>query len=353
MGLGGNLIWTSVLKSLHERDQVKIHVCYKPKLSDLYRGYLFDRTRTLENDSIFKHNPRLYFNQPQTKNALESIADRLFDLILRIFSVKHQFERWVFARSEKKFQLGNDHYHLVHIDMEIHSYAEKSTRKRIIWKQGGRAAEVMGRLFRLPDVSDACELYFAAEEYDHVEHLIKQNELSNLFIVVEPHTNQEWFGELRAWPFEMWQQLVDRLNTQYPNMHIVQIGVGGRQPLDGVIDLQGQTSFREAALLLKSSRMFIGTEGGMMHAAHAVNVPAVILWGGVTLPTFAGYPNQQKVICHYVACAPCGQRGWCNNHHICMRSITIEEVFNAIKQELKLTTHHNRNISLSPERLAE
>ncbi len=66
-----------------------------------------------------------------------------------------------------------------------------------------------------------------------------------------------------------------------------------------------------------------------MHAARAVDAPALILWGGVTLPEFAGYPDKHHIICHRVPCAPCGQFGWCKNGHICMNSISVAEVLRA------------------------
>ena len=71
-----------------------------------------------------------------------------------------------------------------------------------------------------------------------------------------------------------------------------------------------------------------------MHAARAVNARAQIIWGGVTLPSFAGYPDAHQIIMHTVACAPCGLRGNCPNGKICMNNITANDVYHACRSAL-------------------
>ncbi len=64
---------------------------------------------------------------------------------------------------------------------------------------------------------------------------------------------------------------MDRLKIERPNLQIVQIGLKSAQPLTSVVDLRGLTTFREAALVLPEAALFVGAEGGMMHAANAVS----------------------------------------------------------------------------------
>ena len=96
--------------------------------------------------------------------------------------------------------------------------------------------------------------------------------------------------------------------------------------LKGAKDLTNRTTFREAALIIKHSQLFVGTEGGLMHAAAAVDKRALILWGGITVPSFAGYPSLHDIICKHVSCSPCGNLGWCDNGKKCMKDITVKEV---------------------------
>jgi ADP-heptose:LPS heptosyltransferase len=125
------------------------------------------------------------------------------------------------------------------------------------------------------------------------------------------------------------------LREQRPDMALVQVGLPSANLLPGATDLRGQTTFRGAAAVIKGADLFIGTDGGLMHAARATNAPSVILWGGVNMPEFLGYPDHHTVICHRVSCAPCGQKGWCNNGHICMRGISAEETLAAALTQLQ------------------
>ena len=74
--------------------------------------------------------------------------------------------------------------------------------------------------------------------------------------------------------------------NDWPGVQVVQLGVADSPILEGVVSLCGKTNFRQAALVQRSSALFVGTEGGLMHAAAAVGAPSVILWGGVTIPGF-------------------------------------------------------------------
>ena len=325
MGFGGNLIWTGVLSALSEKEGAPVYVCHKPKLSDLFCGAFHNRNVTLADDPVFRGLDFLRFTPLKNKSALAKGLDLAFDAVLRIAKLGKYYERFIFDRAEKRSHAGSDH--LVHVDMLIHSYAETQTSDRLIWKSGGHAMSIIAKNFDVEVQEPLCVLKFGADEEAGVDALLASMNLTRReFIVVEPDTNRDWFGELRAWPFERWQTVVDTLQRQLPGVQVVQLGVANSPILEGVVSLCGQTNFRQAALVQRNSALFIGTEGGLMHAAAAVGTPSVILWGGVTIPDFAGYPQHHKIICKNVSCAPCGHLGWCDNGHICMNEISAEEV---------------------------
>ena len=200
-----------------------------------------------------------------------------------------------------------------------------------------QVAQLFSDKLGLPRLESIEDMAKAAREVLRGKFLQADMGISGGFIVVEPHTNREWFGDLRSWPFDRWQALVARLRAARPELSIVQVGLDDGVLLDGAVDLRGRSTFREAAMILRRSDLFIGTESGLMHAANAVDARAIIIWGGVTLPEFAGYPDQQKVLCSYVDCAPCGQFGWCDNDHVCMRSIGVNAVFDAVMETIPST----------------
>jgi ADP-heptose:LPS heptosyltransferase len=324
MGYGGNLIWTSVFKTLSEDDGNPVAPVHMPLLSDLLNGRLYNGAVTLKNDVIFRHNPRLVFPECKPKGWVARILDNVFVYFLQLPATRQLYELLIFRRCETLFRRGLVRY--LHVDMRIHSYAQRIERRRIVWKTTLRAADAVLSRFSNRSASLDCELYFTEAECLANERMIQKHGLSDGFVVIEPGTNRDYFGELRSWPNERWESLIQGIRSHFPQLQIVQTGLPDGEPLSGVLDLRGKTDFRGAALLLQAASLFIGTEGGLMHAANAVGTKSLILWGGVTLPEFAGYPTRQLTICKYVSCAPCGRRGLCDKGHICMRHIEVSEV---------------------------
>jgi glycosyl transferase family 9 (putative heptosyltransferase) len=331
MGFGGNLIWTSVLGAIAEQDGCPVTVCYSPGLSDLFSGRLYDQSVDLSEDVIFRSNPSLNFLPIHRKGILEKTIDFCFKVILRFFPLRRVFESWVFNKAEKLHAEGLPHY--IHVDMQLHSYALRQTAKRTYWKTG-RAVDSIAKSFGIDCVRQTPTLFYNANEYEHVDNILLAAGVLEPYICIEPDTNQDWFGDLRAWPAERWQQLCQNIFERNKNFNIVQVGLGHSGIIKGAIDLTNKTSFREATLIIAKSKLFIGTESGLMHAASAVKANSLILWGGVTLPDFIGYPNTQKIICKHVECAPCGNMGWCENDRVCMKNISVTEVYDAVVESL-------------------
>lgn len=336
MGYGGDLIWTGVLKALNEETGRPMTVVHKPRLTDLLAGRLYDATVSLADSPIFRNNPRLRFNEAKPRGLAARTMDLALSALLKPWPLKTAFEKYIFRRAERLYREGGPRY--VHVDMAIHSYAERQLADRFIWKQGGHATAVIARRFTKHTPERTCEIYFSEVEENAIDQFLATKRVASPFIALDNGTNRDWFGDLRAWPAERWQETVDRLRADRPDISVVQIGLESAPPLDGVVDLRGQTNFREAALVIKRSALFIGTEGGPMHAARAVEARSVILWGGVTLPEFAGYPDHHRVVCAYAPCAPCGLLGCCNKGHICMKDITVDDALAAIDMELETTT---------------
>lgn len=332
MGLGGNLIWTSVFDHMAKAGKPAV-ACAVPLLSDLVAGRLYRKDKSFKRDLIFRLNPNILHVETKPKSMPVALLDRAFEKLISPDSIRRRYERAVFERSLKlNVEAGGPL--LVHVDMRIHSYAEGQTHRKTIWKTGGNTAHVIAREFGFSIPDQKCSLWFSDQECAEIQALLENSGVRAPYIVVEPDTNIDWFGQLRAWPMTDWQKLVDKIRTAYPDYQVVQIGLGKTGILDGAIDLTGKTSFRSAALVMQQSALFLGTEGGLMHAAAAVEVPSVILWGGVTLPEFAGYPHLHEIVCLYMDCAPCGNLGWCDYGHRCMKDISVTRVLVALDKVL-------------------
>lgn len=91
-------------------------------------------------------------------------------------------------------------------------------------------------------------------------------------------------------------------------------------------------TFRQACAVLSVCRAFVGTEGGLMHAAAAVGTPAVILWSEFISPDITGYA-QHRNLRH--AGPACGMRTDCPGCRASMEAITVEEVVQNLQEILK------------------
>ncbi len=101
----------------------------------------------------------------------------------------------------------------------------------------------------------------------------------------------------------------------------VQCGAGDVR-LPGATQVPTPT-FRHAAAVLSVCRAFVGTEGGLMHAAAAVGTPAVILWSEFISPEITGYSSMTNL---RHAGKPCGNRFNCPSCRKSMEAITVDEV---------------------------
>jgi Glycosyltransferase family 9 (heptosyltransferase) len=329
MGYGGHLIWTSALVALKKEGSLPLVVAKMPMLSDLLTGHFYNRGESYKNDPIFLHNPNYIFAGGEGKNLLEKWIDKIFILILSVEFIRIFYETVIHRYAESKALSFGERY--VYLDMRIHSYAEKVLSDRIVWKKESSAAKAVLSKYKSYHAPNSPEMFFLNSEKIEADSILFENGVLGPYVVIEPDSNEEYFGGLRSWSLHKWRDLIESLMLMYPKIKLVRVGVdAGTEKIPGVIDLRGKTSFRQAAIIISKALFFIGTEGGLMHASKAVNAKSVILWGGVTLPEFAGYPETHQVICNYVSCAPCGFLGSCPNGRICMDSIDVKQVLEKV-----------------------
>lgn len=140
-------------------------------------------------------------------------------------------------------------------------------------------------------------------------------------VMIEPNVKANGHAN-KAWPFERWQDLAWRMEWA----KLIQCGPSGTRWLDKVQSVVTPT-FRHACAVLSVSRAFVGSEGGLHHAAAALGVPAVVLWSHFISPAITGYKTQ-KNIRH--ADSWCGLRQNCKTCSASMDAISVDEVAGAL-----------------------
>lgn len=138
-------------------------------------------------------------------------------------------------------------------------------------------------------------------------------------VFVEPSTKVP--NGNKAWPWDRWQAFVhdsDRTGGTFVQCCPTLAGPW----LDGVLRVITPT-FRLACAVLSQSRAFVGTEGGLHHAAAALNIPAVVLFSEFIGPEITGYSSQRNI---RHANGMCGSRFPCPTCKASMEAITVDEV---------------------------
>jgi heptosyltransferase-2 len=104
------------------------------------------------------------------------------------------------------------------------------------------------------------------------------------------------------------------------------------------INWAGQTTLSELLAAIAQCSVFLTNDSGPMHIAVACQVPTVALFGPTTKELgFFPYGSGHTVIEKNLTCRPCGLHGAdaCPlGHFECMKTISADEVFQAVKEKL-------------------
>ena len=152
------------------------------------------------------------------------------------------------------------------------------------------------------------------------EIFLKPEEIPDIegFIYIEPNTKGT-FGGNKDWGFENWQKVVNSLPYRFVQ--------GWGRKLDGVEQINTK-SFRHACGLLSKADFFVGTDGGLHHAAAALGKPAVVVWGGLVSPKILGYDTHINL---HSGTHSCGSRTACEHCRKALEWVTVDKVIDAIR----------------------
>jgi len=100
--------------------------------------------------------------------------------------------------------------------------------------------------------------------------------------------------------------------------------------LTPVSNFVGKISLQESVALIKTSRMFVGTDSGLMHLACAVGSPVIAFFGAGNMAKWMQERPGQISINEHVTCSPCTAFGYglpsCHGSYICLRKMDLEAV---------------------------
>ena len=170
------------------------------------------------------------------------------------------------------------------------------------------------------------DLYFTASEIQAAKKAIKA---LDSFVVIEPNIKSTYCTKNKDWGFDKWQRVVDQLRQKTT---FVQLGDKKARTLKGVTRIITD-NFRAACAILSFAKLLAGPEGGLHHAAAALDIPAVVIFGGRISPKTTGYKIHINLYVDLPG-SPCGMVAECKHCKRCLANISVKQVTEAIDEKL-------------------
>ena len=148
--------------------------------------------------------------------------------------------------------------------------------------------------------------------------------------------------QLREWMPDRFAAIGDRAAQEFDAQVLLFGGPHEERLVEQVADLMtteaislaGTLGLRQLAALIERCDLFLTNDTGPMHIAAAMQTPTVALFGPGDHIRFQPLDPIHTTIRHHVPCNPCKQfTNRCKNN-ICMKLITVDEVWEAVHQNL-------------------
>ncbi|WP_373000152.1 glycosyltransferase family 9 protein [Sulfurimonas sp.] len=175
------------------------------------------------------------------------------------------------------------------------------------------------------------------------DELKQKISLSERYIIISPSNSHQKRNILnyRAWENSSWIELIERLSKE---IEVVIVGNRGEDEFfnllkpypNNVIDLVGKTTLPDLVGVIDAAVGLIATDTGTAHMASAVNTKVFALIGPTPANETGPYKsptNEVHIISANLPCSPCYKTEVMKNckDNICMKSISVEQVYNSIK----------------------
>ena len=153
---------------------------------------------------------------------------------------------------------------------------------------------------------------------------------------------------LRKWDGSRFIALAQRILARYPTARLAVTGAASERAaaadlcraIDSprAVSVAGQTSLRELLALYTVASVMVTNDSGPAHFASLTPMHTVVLFGPETPLLFRSLSPHTTVIWKALACSPCvsvfnHRLSPCRNN-VCMQTITVDEVFEAVQQAL-------------------
>ena len=155
------------------------------------------------------------------------------------------------------------------------------------------------------------------------------------------------YGAAKHWPPEHGAALARRAATELSLHVVVNCGPGERAAADEIVRLTAHPQVTNLAHLppplrgigpskavIRRMQLMVSTDSGPRHVAAAFGVPTISLFGPIDPAWSTNYQSSGVELRLNLPCSPCGKRVCPLKHQKCMRDLSVDLVFDAVKRKL-------------------
>lgn len=192
----------------------------------------------------------------------------------------------------------------------------------------------------IPAEDRQLEMFLSKTERADACYAFEEAGISEIQLKIGLFPGAGW--KLREWMPERFAAIGDRLVEQYDAQVIIYGGPKEGELVHKVKNLMhhpsiafsGNLHIRQLAACIEKCDMFLTNDTGPMHIAAAVGTPTIALFGPGNHHRFQPIGDSHTIIRHDVPCSPCKQfTDKCKNN-ICMKGITVDEVWETISRKI-------------------
>ena len=179
----------------------------------------------------------------------------------------------------------------------------------------------------------------------------------NEYIVINPNASDLRIE--RRWDKENFIIIINKILLDFPLLDIVIIGskdefdytneIERKVNNKRLLNTTGKLSIDDLIGVVKNAKLMLSNDTGPMHIAFSMNTPIICLFGPCS-PEQYGMSSNAHIIYKPVYCSPCVHDFTtppCNGDNICMKLITVDEVYSLIQKVIQ--TEITKEIPISTE----
>jgi lipopolysaccharide heptosyltransferase II len=189
---------------------------------------------------------------------------------------------------------------------------------------------------------ESIELPVAAEVHTNIDRVLRARNIDDDRPLIALNCSVGAARPARNWFPERFASLADRLIDELDAQVIF---VGGNEDRELVqhiladmknkaVSAAGDLSIPETAALLAGCKCLVSADTGPLHLATAVQTPVVGLFGSTDPRRTGPIGRGHRVIVKALDCVPCEEKQCPLRNSACMADITVDEVFNAVRNIL-------------------